>query len=153
MSDDDLIRRGDALALTPFDCDGDPAGMFDNHVFVKRDAISRLPAVQPDPIGAERMRREVHGRVAKVLVASCRCGVKSFESDWHLDNCPYKVLSQVDGMVECIPGPTPADLLAEALALPEIKRLVEALEHEVKRNRRHLAASTMAALAVLKGGA
>ena len=65
-------------------------------------------------LGAEWMRRKVHSRIAKVSIASCRCGSKTFDADWHLDGCPYKVLSQVDGMVECIPGPTHADLLAEA---------------------------------------
>ena len=45
MSDDDLIRRGDALALPPYDGDGDPAGQWDHHVFVRCDAIAALPAV------------------------------------------------------------------------------------------------------------
>jgi len=92
------------------------------------NTLRALPTVQPEPapaLGAEWMRREVHGRVAKVLVASCRCGSKSFEADWHLDNCPYKVLSQVDGMVECIPGPTPAQLLADALALAEAQKALQ----------------------------
>lgn len=32
----------EAAALPPYDCDGDPAGSFDHHVFVKRDAIRAL---------------------------------------------------------------------------------------------------------------
>jgi fumarate hydratase class II len=35
----------------------------------------------------------------------------------------------------------------------KLARLVEALENEVKRSRRHLADSTLAALAQIKGGA
>lgn len=46
MSDNDLIRRGDALALPPYDGDGDPAGMFDHHIFAKLSDIRALPAVQ-----------------------------------------------------------------------------------------------------------
>jgi hypothetical protein len=51
-------------------------------------------------------------------------------------------------------------LLGGAIAAPSvvapidtalIAELVEALEHEVKRSRRHLAASTLATLAKLKG--
>ena len=106
-------------------------------------------------IGAEWMRREVHGRIAKVLVGSCRCGSKSFEPEWHLDNCPYKVLSQVDGMVECIPGPTPADLLAEAMRLEPIKRLVDAFDEVlIISDRDHVAwRRARAAIAALpKGG-
>ena len=48
MSDNDLIRRGDALALPPHDSDGDPAGKWDHHVFVRRDAIAALPAAPLD---------------------------------------------------------------------------------------------------------
>lgn len=50
MSDNDLIRRGDALALPPHDIDGDPAGKWDHHVFVRRDAIAALPAVTVDAL-------------------------------------------------------------------------------------------------------
>ena len=32
----------EAAKLPPYDCDGDPAGSFDHHVFVKRDAIRAL---------------------------------------------------------------------------------------------------------------
>ncbi len=32
----------EAAALPPYDSDGDPAGSFDHHVFVKRDAIRTL---------------------------------------------------------------------------------------------------------------
>jgi hypothetical protein len=45
MGDNDMIRRGDALALPPYDGDGDPAGQWDHHIFVRRDAIAALPAV------------------------------------------------------------------------------------------------------------
>lgn len=54
MSDDDLIRRGDALALPPYDGDGDPAGQWDHHVFVRRDAIAALPAAPLDALTLER---------------------------------------------------------------------------------------------------
>ena len=40
--------------------------------------------------------------------------------------------------------------LSAAMELPEVRALVEALKHEVKRSRRHLAASTIAALAPFK---
>ena len=46
MSDNDLIRRGDALALPPYDGDGDPAGMFDHHIFAKLSDLRAIPAVQ-----------------------------------------------------------------------------------------------------------
>jgi hypothetical protein len=49
MNDDDLIRRGDVLALPPYDGDGDIAGQWDHHIFVRLDAIAALPAVQPAP--------------------------------------------------------------------------------------------------------
>lgn len=45
-SDNDLIRRGDAIALPPYDSDGDPAGQFDHHIFVKMADLRALPAVQ-----------------------------------------------------------------------------------------------------------
>ena len=41
----DLIRRGDALALPPYDSDGDSAGRWDHHIFVRIDAIAALTAV------------------------------------------------------------------------------------------------------------
>jgi hypothetical protein len=49
MSVDDLIQRGDVLALPPYDGDGDPAGQWDHHIFVRLDAIAALPAAQPAP--------------------------------------------------------------------------------------------------------
>jgi hypothetical protein len=49
MNEDDLIRRGDALALPPYDGDGDTAGQWDHHIFVRRDALAALPAVKTAP--------------------------------------------------------------------------------------------------------
>ena len=37
----------EAAALPPYDGDGDPAGSFDHHVFVKRDAIRALIEKEP----------------------------------------------------------------------------------------------------------
>lgn len=40
------IKLEDALCLPPFDGDGDPAGQFDHHIFVKLDAIRALATVE-----------------------------------------------------------------------------------------------------------
>ena len=40
----------EAAKLPPYDCDGDPAGSFDHHVFVKRDAI--LALIEKEPKGS-----------------------------------------------------------------------------------------------------
>ena len=42
----DLIDRDAAIALPPYDGDGDPAGQFDHHIFVKLSALRALPAVE-----------------------------------------------------------------------------------------------------------
>lgn len=49
---------------------------------------------------------------------------------------------------ECLVAAARVEQLAAALAAERAKvaKLVEALQHEVKRSRRHLAASTLAAL-------
>lgn len=42
----DLIDRDAAIALPPYDGDGDPAGQFDHHIFVKLADLRALPAVE-----------------------------------------------------------------------------------------------------------
>ncbi len=41
----DMIDRNAAIALPPYDGDGDPAGQFDHHIFVKLADLRALPAV------------------------------------------------------------------------------------------------------------
>jgi hypothetical protein len=53
-NENDLIRRGDVMALPPYDSDGDPSGIFDHKVFVKLDAIAALPAVAASQTVLER---------------------------------------------------------------------------------------------------
>jgi len=105
------------------------------------DGIANLsPTVQPEPapaMGAEWMRREAVARL---------------ERQWP---GPAKLI------VVAIPGPTEADLLAHALAMPKIAALREAATdaREVYRNCRHSLDADAAmnrldtAIAALKGGA
>ena len=42
----DMISRAAATSLPPYDGDGDPAGQFDHHIFVKLSDLRALPAAQ-----------------------------------------------------------------------------------------------------------
>lgn len=86
------------------------------------EAILALPPVQPDPLGAEWMRRE-----ARRLVA-----LRGFAKHT-LD------------LIDVIPGPTDADLDRAALERPKVQALVEALTDAARVMREIAGMSLMCA--------
>ena len=79
-----------------------------------------LPTVQPEPapaLGAEWMRREAE----KAILALWQWDDEGWQT--HRPNN-----SEARAAILAIPGPTHEQLLADALAMPEVKALVDALE-------------------------
>ena len=120
MSDDDLIRRGDALALPPYDCDGDPAGRFDNHVFVRREDIRKLPPATPS-LDAAAMQRMAADLIRKMLDDA---------GDHPTASAMRRVVADWGDAILALPAPTPADRLGEARKLPEVAAMLSANDGE-----------------------
>jgi len=82
-----------------------------------------IRAPQPDPIGAEWMRREAAngGRPVASMerqllgVSAANCGATMIGAHVYVSQAA----------ILAIPGPTPAQLLADALALEEVRAVVE----------------------------
>ena len=80
------------------------------------DPVSKTPTLD-----AMAMRTAVLAFVDQASIASCTCGIKSPNHEWHFEQCRYRTLQEVADRINAIT--LPADALREALQLPEVKAL------------------------------
>ena len=118
--------------------------------------VAASPAPDPDAnaLGAGWMRREAAVAIGANTVRAHKIALRLVDEVDPLQG--YISLEDAMLALQSIPGPTPADLLAEALRLPEVKRLVETFRRVLEiSDRNHVAWNdAWAALAALpKGGA
>jgi len=97
---------------------GDPVDVANICMMLRHYEASTAPDPALSALMAEWMLQQVADKMA--TVASRYAAAKEWE-------CATAVTATRTAIL-AIPGPTPTDLLAHALALPEIKRLVEAAE-------------------------
>ena len=133
------------------------------------DALRALPTVQPEPgpaLGADDRLERVKEALAEALWCAYDCTrVWSAWSYKTMSANDFEAIAQNDDRITeiaqaailAIPGPTPAQLLADALALPEVRALVEAFGQrqsaDTMQEFEDAEAEIVAALAKLKGGA
>jgi hypothetical protein len=120
MSDDDLIRRDcrfpncQCAATPPHYCQAGP------------EFPTPIPAATPalDAAVMQRMAADLADRVSNSALARCDAAEERGELPSELDEGAAGTAGSIAAQIRRLPLPSPADRLAEALRLPEVKAAV-----------------------------
>lgn len=83
----------------------------------------------------------------KAQVASCTCQIKTPDPEWHIHNCRYRILREVEAMIDHLPDAAEIAKLQARIEEREVN-LAKAVE-EVEKYQRAFAAQSRKLQAVL----
>lgn len=100
--------------------EGDEPGLVE---YVRADRIEELKAAIHSPSGCHPMTLiDKAGALAvlkKAQVASCTCQIKTPDPEWHIHNCRYRILREVEAMIDHLP---------DAAEIAKLQARIEGLE-------------------------
>lgn len=80
-------------------------------------------------------KAEAMAVLRKAQTASCTCQIKTPDPEWHSYDCRYRILREAEAMIDHLPDADPATPLSAALAVPEVKALVDEMVFLARRLR------------------